>query len=149
MIKKASGKTVVKMSKKEWLGIGKKAGWVKKAFGPDRNTGPERQLRYLKGNLNIKDLINTSTKYLEDAGEVKRLLQANPKIDRIKIMENPSKAGGFTHAVHISYDYKSDLDPSRIIQDPDAPLAGKDRGSMLFGVRIKENGKFEAALFQD
>ena len=30
--KTASGKTVVKMSKKDWRNIGKKSGWLKKAF---------------------------------------------------------------------------------------------------------------------
>jgi hypothetical protein len=36
LIKQASGKTTVKMSKKEWTDMGKKAGWLnKEAYGPD------------------------------------------------------------------------------------------------------------------
>jgi len=34
IIKSASGKKQVKISKKEWESIGKKAGWVKTANGP-------------------------------------------------------------------------------------------------------------------
>jgi hypothetical protein len=35
IVKTASGKTTVKMSKKEWTSIGKKAGWMKKAVWDD------------------------------------------------------------------------------------------------------------------
>jgi len=35
IIKTASGKSKIKISKKEWQGIGKKAGWMKEAMGED------------------------------------------------------------------------------------------------------------------
>ena len=35
LIKTASGKKTIKMSKKEWQSIGKKAGWMKKALYSD------------------------------------------------------------------------------------------------------------------
>ena len=62
LIKKASGETVVKMSKSEWLQIGKTAGWTKSAEGEEQGIGPSN-LRFI------------SIPRSQDPSEIKKLMQ--------------------------------------------------------------------------
>ena len=70
LVKNASGKTTVKLSKSEWANIGKKAGWLKKA-----NITEERVLQKhpeLKGNSFLAEV--TQCLFEED---IKRIVENN------------------------------------------------------------------------
>jgi len=43
LVKQASGKTTIKMSRKEWTDLGKKAGWMKKADSEDFRQEEQRR----------------------------------------------------------------------------------------------------------
>jgi len=62
IVKAASGKQAVKMSKKEWQSIGKKAGWMKTAdFGEDPSTTFEYHINLDERGEFFADVRNSQT----------------------------------------------------------------------------------------
>jgi len=63
LIKAASGKRQIKISKKEWEGIGKKAGWIKKKAGQqDINQLIDESLRIVQ-DLNNPEYVGSVTEF--------------------------------------------------------------------------------------
>lgn len=119
IIKTASGKKTIKISKKEWESIGKKAGWMKKAkFGEYmENEGGEiwnrwKSKGYLKGaneptaeqaiefNNWVENLIDSGNTQFMPVDEDHRYLWK--KLDKIRnsVFENIEKALNYQAALY-------------------------------------------------
>jgi hypothetical protein len=55
LVKNASGKKTIKISKKEWENLGKKAGWIKSAM-PLMMDAKVRKIDTVEGMLSLKDI---------------------------------------------------------------------------------------------
>jgi len=126
LLKKAGGKTVVKMSKSEWQSIGRDYGWLKTAYkdkmelGPNPSDEPTVQL----GEENYRQrAIEEGSKYIN---LIRQKLGPEPEGARLKITSNPHDFGTYYEVVceyddqipeSISYAYACESDGPKTWDD--------------------------------
>jgi len=110
--KTASGKKTIKLSKQEWMAIGKKAGWMKEASSPEIQDFIDR---FLKGDFIWNDvpveLEDAVRQGIDEQAERMPVKEINPEIyeaalNRIDMHDDPGadfevKPGYLANAVEI------------------------------------------------
>jgi len=102
LIKTASGKQKIKISKREWQSIGKKAGWMKKAFRDQMELGPtppDEDCAQVGSDNYRQRAIEECRRYIE---LIRVKLGPEPEGAKLKITSNPHDFGKY-HEVACEY----------------------------------------------